>query len=108
MTIREKVARALHAQTAEIQGKFPIPSYEHDTAGFYADMSTAAINAFLAAAAEPDEETGISWHMRPDEATEEMLFKGMNIEPGQDDWTTFVEIYRAMLADPTAQFELDK
>ncbi len=66
MTIREKVARALHAQTAKNMGKIPVPSYEHDKAGFYADMSTAAINAFLAATAEKD------WHLWPDRATEEV------------------------------------
>ena len=80
MTMREKVAIAIMEAGHGMKGQ-------------------AAITAFLEAAAEK------GWHMRPDEATEEMLFRGMNIVPGQDDWTTFVEIYRAMLADPTAQFE---
>ncbi len=52
MTIREKVARALHhARLAD-------------------DDVDIAINAFLAAAAEK------GWHMRPDEATKEMDFAG--------------------------------
>ena len=43
-----EVAQALHAQTAKIReglDYFPIPPYEHDTAGFYASMAKAAIEA---------------------------------------------------------------
>lgn len=53
MTIRERVATAIMEACPGMKGH-------------------AAINAFLAGAAEPDED-GISWHMRPDEATEEMV-----------------------------------
>lgn len=73
MTIREKVARAGNRRilnsvaTALLNANCTAPGFGLDRA---ADL---AINAFLAAAAEPDEETGISWHMRPDEATEEMV-----------------------------------
>ncbi len=55
MTIREKVAEAL------------------DWTGMSKDIiATAAINAFLAAAAKE------GWHMRPDEATEEMDVAGLD------------------------------
>lgn len=64
----------------------------------------ALTDAMLAAAAEPDEETGISWHMRPDEATESMAVAGCRHENMGD----MAGRYRAMLADPTAQFEWDK
>lgn len=53
MTIREKVAKALHRAGYNPQIEEP-------------GLTTAAINVFLAAAAEQ------GWHMRPDEATEEM------------------------------------
>ena len=76
MIIREKVARAI----CESEHGAPEPDAEIYVRMKRAkawegriDMATAAINAFLAAAAEPDEETGISWHMRPDVATETML-----------------------------------
>ncbi len=72
MIIREKVARAI----CESEHGAPEPDAEIYVRMKRAkawegriDMATAAINAFLAAAAEPDEETGITWHMRPDEAT---------------------------------------
>ncbi len=59
MTIREKVALAI--------SRTGIPVIEAYS------MADAAITAFLEAAAEPDEDDGISWHMRPDEVTEEMV-----------------------------------
>ncbi len=53
MSIREKVSAALKEKTG---------------AGFVGlGIADTAINAFLAAAAEQ------GWHMRPDEATEEMI-----------------------------------
>ncbi len=59
MTIRERVARALAAEDG------------NDFHSSYNFLATAAITAFLKAAAEPDEH-GHTWHMRRDEATEEM------------------------------------
>ena len=59
MTIREKVALALRYAKLED------------------DDVDVAVTAFLEAAAEPDEQTGISWHMRPDEATGAMQEAGM-------------------------------
>ena len=59
MSIREKVARAINRTTTSHQ---PLA---HD--GRLSDkQAAAAIAAFLEAAAEQ------GWHMRPDEATEEM------------------------------------
>ena len=107
MTIREQVARAIAFSDSAITPKghkelsWPYNWSQSEVAD-HVVVATAAVTTFLQAAAEQ------GWHMRPDEATEEMLSRGMNIVPGQDDWTTFVEIYRAMLADPTAQFELDR
>ena len=60
MTIREKVALVIAKKT-------------NISCGAAWDFTDPIITAFLAAAAEPDEETGISWHMRPDVATETML-----------------------------------
>ena len=105
MTLREKVARAIYEiWWHKIEG-FAGDPYYGSSANLWQNWSpaaTAAIDAFLAAAAEPDEKTGISWHMRPDEATEEMqrVISGRCKHPERT--------YRAMLADPTAQFEWDK
>ena len=76
MTIREKVARAILLRRTRPDFHAVVKkawAVDHDR-----ELTTAAINAFLAAAAEPDKETGISWHMRPDEATEEMIIAGGN------------------------------
>ena len=102
MTIREKVALAIDVAAHGMKG--------HD-----------AIATFLEAAAEPDE-NGIRWHMRPDEATEEMLQGACKThkvgesmapgKPGSDSECPRIvgrrNKYRAMLADPTAQFEWDR
>jgi hypothetical protein len=74
MTIREKVAAALR-KSDHADHFYEVSDEDYST---YADI---AITAFLEAAAEPDEQTGVSWHMRP--------------------------IYRAMLA-AAPEFEWDK
>ena len=81
MTIREKVALALrHARLEE-------------------DDVDVAITAFLEAAAED------GWHMRPDEATEEMA------QQGKLEWWkhegSVEDVYRAMHA-AAPEFEWDK
>ncbi len=58
MTIREKVARAIRQKTAEIDHRPDI--IQPDPMWFADEYVTAAINAFLAAAAEQ------GWHMRQD------------------------------------------
>ena len=55
MTIREKVALALSSAT---QLGHPSPGQ------LYKFLASAAIPAFLEAAAEPNER-GVSWHMQP-------------------------------------------
>ena len=77
MTIPTKVARAI--DDARFSSSFDA-------------QATAAINAFLAAAAEE------GWHMRPDEATEEMVKVSGSYCP---------ETYRAMLA-ASPKFEWNK
>ncbi len=75
MTIREKVARAI-CQDLWAKGlidmesppdAFLIPAYV---------TADAAITAFLAAAAEE------GWHMRPDEATREMVIANCELDCG--------------------------
>ncbi len=74
----------------------------------------AAITAFLAAAAEPDEQTGISWHMRSDEVTADMkhaAFLAMDNaacrgDPKARAWDCVVG-HRAMLA-AAPEFEWDR
>ena len=58
---REKVAREIRQMMFETSN-FPTSD----------EIATAATNAFLKAAAEQ------GWHMRPDEATEEMIIAGGN------------------------------
>ncbi len=71
MSIREKVARALweaeYGQDKAMGTWSDIPDHWRDESHEHA---TAAITAFLEAAAEQ------GWHMRPDEATEEMAESG--------------------------------
>ena len=97
MTIRDQVARAIKPEWFGESGK-ALSNYP-DQDSTYQELArkqaTAAINAFLAAAA------GEGWHMRPDEATDGMI-DGVTEPGGIEDY------YRAMLADPTAQFERDK
>lgn len=75
MNIREKVARAIYEiWWHKIEG-FAGELYYGSNANLWQNWSpaaAAAINAFLAAAAEE------GWHMRPDEATEEMIVAGGN------------------------------
>ena len=97
MTIPEKVARAI-CQVGCDRENCPCDYANQDQE---IKEAAAGITAFLEAAAEK------GWHMRPDEATEEMLSAGLNVVPGSDDWATFDDIYRAMLA-PAPEFEVDK
>ncbi len=78
MTIREKVALALHHARLED------------------DDVDIAINTFLQAAAEE------GWHMRPDEATLSMQLAIRDMPPNEPSQT-----YRAMLA-AAPKFEWDK
>jgi len=123
MTIREKVARAIcllfegedkcpfgreippSDEPYMEDGGFAMTGKEIDEWGALTERAaTVAIDAFLAAAAEPDEKTGISWHMRPDEATEEMLTVVM---PSVQDKECYEIDYLAMLA-AAPEFEWDK
>ena len=101
MTIREEVAHAIRQKTAEIDHRPDV--IQPDPMWFSHEFATAAINAFLTAAAEPDEKTGISWHMRPDEATDEMV---SNLWKPRHEHTE-KGAYRAMLA-AAPEFEWDK
>lgn len=125
MTIRERVARAI-CLVFEGENRCPFgheipPSDEPDMeeGGFSMTgkeidewneltkrAGTAAVNAFLAAAGES------GWHMRPDEATEEMSQAGIRASgypglvasgPGESGRKQ----YRAMLA-AAPEFERDK
>lgn len=70
MTIREKVARAIcNAETIKDRGDW----VQHKDCSAEA---TAAINAFLKAAAED------GWRMRPDEATDEMIIADCELDCG--------------------------
>ena len=94
MTIREKVEQAVRIQTPHIHSK---RQYEY--------MSTAAITAFLEAAAEQ------GWRMCRDEATEEMAHKANGFDytspftMRQD--SELMDKYRLMLAAGD-KFEWDK
>lgn len=65
MNIREKVARAVVAKQME----------DSHVTGFSLGEAIAAIDAFLAAAAEK------GWHMRPDQVTREMMIVGIRRSP---------------------------
>ncbi len=68
MTIREKVARTIDPEAWSFWDKHGMERQRCDETLAITDD---AITAFLKAAAEPDEH-GRTWHMRRDEATEEM------------------------------------
>ena len=132
MTILEKVARAIAVdqsgrdpfdQHAGVDGTWITEEAHKAHCDEWLVCATAAINAFLAAAAEQ------GWHMRPDKATEEMVRKAAETPkmqavdgamqlaqihgwgpPAWNDWddSPVADAYRAMLADPTAQFEWDE
>jgi hypothetical protein len=112
MTIREKVARAIceaDAFAPEPDDKIYIKMRIAKAWQGRTEMGTAAITAFLEAAAEPDEQTGVSWHMRPDEATEAIIRAGKKVKFLEPDLSTGYpdKIYRAMLA-AAPEFEWDK
>ena len=81
MTIREKVARAIDPGAFKEQVRS-----SHDRRPLAKMVATAAITAFLEAAAEE------GWHMRPDEATGAMEEAGM----GEDGPNWPVPSWRAM------------
>ena len=83
ITIREKVTRAVNSKAFD----------RFDTS----TLVTLVITAFLEAAAEQ------GWHMRPDEATEEMAVAGCRHENMGD----MAGRYGAMLA-ASPEFEWDK
>jgi hypothetical protein len=95
MTILLKVARAIaEARAEKYRTKHGNAVPKNEVArqtSKYLSEATAAITAFLAAAAEE------GWHMRPDEATEEMTEAGwdadtrLNTDPMK-------AVYHAMLA----------
>jgi len=96
MTIREKVAQAIQfpdrGRAASIKANA---------------IAGIAITAFLEAAAED------GWHMHPDKATREMVNSASKAgyhSSDSDEWSDreLAREYRAMLADPTAEFEWDK
>ena len=89
MDIREKVARAIDSEAFD----------RFDTSTVVA----LVINAFLEAAAELDKH-GRTWHMRPDEATEEMIRNAFGTD-GAQGWRKTA--YRAMFA-AAPEFEWDK
>ena len=91
MTIREKAARAIIAWVRDQELVDAVWS-EH------ADQADAAITAFLEAAAED------GWHMRPDEATEEML---NSCPQAQSRGNVGRDRYRALRA-AAPKFEWDK
>ena len=110
MIIQEKVARAIQTQTPQIHTRL---EYEH--------MTTAAITAFLEAAAED------GWHMQRDEATEEMVKQaaktpgmkavdgaitiasvhGFKLQPSNWHNSPIADAFRAMLA-AAPKFEWDR
>ena len=103
MTIREKVARAICTECDPDMcvngsvGTGDTPSVCYQRAWeLHVGQATAAINAFLAAAAED------GWHMRPDSVTEDML-NAWAKAPGRINQA----VYRAMLA-AAPEFEWDK
>ena len=71
MSIREKVARAIEPSWFGESGKVlcNYPDQDKNYQERARKQADAAITAFLEAAAEQ------GWHMRPDVATEQMLFK---------------------------------
>ena len=98
MNIREKVAQALYEfWWFKIEG-FSGDPYFGSSANLWEKWLPAAdriITAFLEAAAEPDEQTGTRWHMRPDEATYKMIVAGDTIRVPDG----FMDSrYKAMLA----------
>ena len=109
MTIQKKVARAI---CKDLWAKGLIDMELPPEHFLIPVMVTAnvAIVAFLEAAAEPDER-GVSWHMRPDEATEEMTSvtkEKETIVAGIYRSREFLkEGYHAMLA-VAPEFEWDK
>ena len=101
MTIRERVARAIcKADTAAPEPDAPIYIAMRAAKAWEGrkDMATAAITAFLEAAAEE------GWHMRPDEATEAMKI-GITAAWLEEKPPTYM--YRAMLA-AAPPFEWDE
>ena len=62
--------------------------------------ATAAIKAFLEAAAQPDKKTGRTWRMVPNEATEEMLNAAFGGQQREE------EIY-ALMWEAAPPFKLD-
>ena len=116
MTIREKVALAISRGYDDFLRATPAEDLDDISPRqwAYRFCTDHAITAFLEAAAER------GWHLRPDEATEEMgeawaklaLDRIQKAVEGEMRTVGMVkgakENYRAMLADPTAQFEWDK
>ena len=94
MDIREKVARAI----CEIEGYFPWGHLGDAQKYGVHKTAIAAITVFLEAAAED------GWHMRPDEATEEMIRNAFGTD-GAQGWRKTA--YRAMLA-VAPEFEWNK
>ena len=107
MTGRETVAAALIAKMRD--GACEWAKLSEADQEFALGLADAAFASITLVAAER------GWRMRPDEATADMkhaVFLAMDNaacrgDPKARAWDCVVG-YRAMLADPTAQFELDK
>lgn len=93
MTIREKVARAIDPEAWRF---WDWGEMERQRCDETLAITDDVITAFLEAAAER------GWHMRPDEATEEMVKRGSVLHPDFNRAR-----YRAMLA-AAPKFEWDK
>ena len=99
MTIREKVARAIRQKTAEIDHRPDV--VQPDPMWFAHEFATAAITAFLEAAAEQ------GWHMKPRAATDDMMRALYGPYLSETAEETRRASYRAMLA-AAPEFEWDK
>ena len=98
MTGRETVAAALIAQMRD--GACEWAKLSEADQEFGLGLADAAFASIVLVAAER------GWHLRPDEATDEMAMTGIEQSWAEHDWAP--DVYRTMLADPTAQFEWDK
>ncbi len=103
MTIREQVARSMWADTNYGDGRGGWNRVESITQETYRSNAAVAIETFLEAAAEK------GWHMRPDEATEEMLLAGSKplYTEGRFLKGALYAHWKAMLA-AAPEFEWDK
>ncbi len=103
MTIREKVARAIHSNPDPIWTVVDWNAMHPDAQALIMRQATAAINAFLTAAAEE------GWRIARDEATKKMISAGKKVPFLEPNFSNSYpdKIYRAMLA-AAPEFEWDK